>query len=384
MQAHAGRPRTGWYVSSATSASRRAGTTPPGIRWCWLQSAGEGPHFLFYGHYDVQPVDPLGLWDRPPFEPALIDGPRGKMISARGASDDKGQVMTFLEACRAWKAVTGRLPGRLTVLIEGEEESGSRSLAPFLEAHADALRARLALICDTGMFDAETPAISTMLRGLAGVEMTIHAASVDLHSGVYGGAAINPIRVLCRILAGLHDAEGRITLPGFYDGVSELPAAIRAQWQALDFDAAAFLGAVGLRQARGRARTLGAGAGLVAADLRRQRHLGRLHWRRVQDGAAGGGACQAELPAGRRAGSGDDPREPRGLRAGEPATGLHRELSRAGWLAGGDGAGRGAGVRAGAAGAERGVAEARGLRRLRRVAADRRALPRRALGWIRS
>ena len=137
------------------------------------------------------------------------------------------------------------------MLIEGEEESGSPSLAPFLEAHADALRARLALICDTGMLDAETPAISTMLRGLAGVEMTIHAASVDLHSGVYGGAAINPIRVLCRILAGLHDAEGRITLPGFYDGVSELPAAIRAQWQALDFDAAAFLGAVGLRRPAG-------------------------------------------------------------------------------------------------------------------------------------
>ena len=212
---------------------------------------GEGPHFLFYGHYDVQPVDPLELWDRPPFQPRLGDTPRGPAIFGRGASDDKGQVMTFLEAMRAWRQVTGRLPGRLTVLIEGEEESSSPSLAPFLEANAAELRARMALVCDTGMLGPEWPAITTMLRGIVGEELTIHAADRDLHSGVYGGAAINPIRVLARILAGLHDARGRITLPGFYDGVPELPAAIRAQWDALDYDAGGFLGAVGLSRLAG-------------------------------------------------------------------------------------------------------------------------------------
>jgi acetylornithine deacetylase/succinyl-diaminopimelate desuccinylase-like protein len=212
---------------------------------------GEGPHFLFYGHYDVQPVDPLELWDRPPFEPRVADSPRGKAIFGRGASDDKGQVMTFLGAVRAWKRATGRIPGRLTVLIEGEEESSSPSLVPFLKANAAELRARMALICDTGMMGPEAPAISTMLRGLAGDELTIHAAGRDLHSGVYGGAAINPIRVLSRILAGLHDERGRITLPGFYDGVPELPAAIRTQWDALDRDAGSILGGVGLSRPAG-------------------------------------------------------------------------------------------------------------------------------------
>ncbi len=207
---------------------------------------GDGPHFLFYGHYDVQPVDPLELWDRPPFAPALVDTPRGKAIFARGASDDKGQLMTFLEAVRAWKAVTGKLPGRLTILLEGEEESSSPSLVPFLKANADELRAHMALVCDTGMLGPDTPAISTMLRGLAGMEFTIHAASRDLHSGSYGGAAINPIRVMARIIAGLHDDSGRITLPGFYDGVTELPEVVKAQWEALDYDAEGFLGAVGL------------------------------------------------------------------------------------------------------------------------------------------
>ncbi len=211
----------------------------------------EGPHFLFYGHYDVQPVDPLELWDHPPFEPRIGDTPLGKAIFGRGASDDKGQVMTFLEAVRAWKQVTGRIPGRLTVLIEGEEESSSPSLVPFLEANAGEIRARMALVCDTGMLGPETPAITTMLRGIVGEELTIHAADRDLHSGGYGGAAINPIRVLAKILAGLHDAHGRITLPGFYDGVSELPEAIRAQWEGFGLGAEAVLGSVGLSHLAG-------------------------------------------------------------------------------------------------------------------------------------
>ncbi|GAB1480026.1 M20/M25/M40 family metallo-hydrolase [Paracoccaceae bacterium] len=208
--------------------------------------SGSGRHLLFYGHYDVQPVDPLNLWDRDPFDPQVQDTARGKVIRGRGSADDKGQLMTFLEACRAWKAVHGSLPGKLTIFLEGEEESGSPSLIPFMRENAAELKADIALICDTGLFDDQTPAITTMLRGLLGEELTIHAADKDLHSGSYGGAAINPIRVLSRILAGLHDANGRITIPGFYDGVGELPDAIRAQWQSLAFDHAKFLGEVGL------------------------------------------------------------------------------------------------------------------------------------------
>ena len=209
--------------------------------------ADDGPHLLFYGHYDVQPVDPLHLWDRDPFDPQVQDTPRGKVIRARGASDDKGQLMTFLEACRAWLAVHGSLPVKLTFFLEGEEESGSPSLVPYMKAHADALKADIALICDTGMYDAQTPAITTMLRGLLGEEVTIHAADRDLHSGMFGGAAMNPARVLARILADLHDDQGRVTVPGFYDDVPDLPADIRAQWAGLGFDAEAFLGQVGLR-----------------------------------------------------------------------------------------------------------------------------------------
>ena len=208
---------------------------------------GEGKrHILFYGHYDVQPVDPLELWDRPPFDPELQDTPKGKVIRARGASDDKGQLMTFIEACRAWKHVHGTLPGKLTIFLEGEEESGSPSLVPFLEANRQELSCDLALICDTGLFEEATPAITTMLRGLAKAEFTIRAASRDLHSGMYGGLAQNPLHLMARLLANLHDSQGRVQVPGFYDDVDELPDALRQQWQALAFDHAGYLGDVGL------------------------------------------------------------------------------------------------------------------------------------------
>ncbi len=209
--------------------------------------AAEGaPHLLFYGHYDVQPVDPMELWHRDPFDPAIEDTPKGKVIRARGASDDKGQLMTFVEACRAWIDVHGALPCRITFFFEGEEESGSPSLVPFMQQNADELRADIALICDTGLFESAVPAITTQLRGLVSQEFTIHAASRDLHSGMYGGIAINPIRVMAKILAGLHDERGRVTLPGFYDGVPELPDEIRAQWQGLNFDHERYLADVGL------------------------------------------------------------------------------------------------------------------------------------------
>ncbi|HKL04914.1 MAG TPA: M20/M25/M40 family metallo-hydrolase [Roseovarius sp.] len=212
---------------------------------------GDGPHLLFYGHYDVQPVDPLELWDSPPFEPKLEDTAKGRVIRGRGSSDDKGQLMTFVEACRAWRDVNGTLPCKITIFLEGEEESGSPSLVPFMEQNADELRADIALICDTGLFQSKTPAIVTMLRGMVTEELTITGPKVDLHSGFFGGLAMNPIRALSGILAELHDSTGRVTIPGFYDGIPELMDEVRAQWEGLDFDWQGFLGSVGLSQPAG-------------------------------------------------------------------------------------------------------------------------------------
>ncbi len=204
------------------------------------------PHLLFYGHYDVQPAEPLELWASPAFDPVLAAGPHGPRVVARGAVDDKGQVMTWLEALRAWHSVYGALPVRVTALVEGEEEVGSPNLEPFLTTHRDALRADVAVISDTNMWDIDTPAITTRLRGIAYVELVVHAAQRDLHSGLYGGSALNPVNLLTRILGELTDTEGRIQLPGFYDGVAELPPGLAAEWAGLGFSEAAFLGGVGL------------------------------------------------------------------------------------------------------------------------------------------
>lgn len=205
------------------------------------------PHILFYGHYDVQPVDPIELWDNDPFAPAIKEvGPGHKVITGRGSADDKGQLMTFVEACRAWKEVHGGLPCRITLLFEGEEESGSPSLKPFLEANAEELKADFALVCDTGMWDRDTPAISTALRGLVGEEITVHAANQDLHSGSFGGAAANPIRILAKVLADMHDEDGRVTIPGFYEGVEETPSQVLKSWESLGETAENFLGPIGL------------------------------------------------------------------------------------------------------------------------------------------
>ncbi len=212
------------------------------------------PHLLFYGHYDVQPVDPLELWNQPPFEPVLMELVGGqKQIHARGAADDKGQLMTFVEACRAWKLEAGGLPCKISILFEGEEESSSPSLLPFLEANREELTCDLALVCDTGMWDIETPAINIALRGMATEDFVIKAASRDLHSGHYGGAAANPVHVLSKILADLHDESGRITLDGFYDDVEEVPENIRKQWDGLGFSASDFLGDIGLSMPAGEA-----------------------------------------------------------------------------------------------------------------------------------
>jgi acetylornithine deacetylase/succinyl-diaminopimelate desuccinylase-like protein len=206
----------------------------------------KGPHVLFYAHYDVQPVDPLALWHSPPFEPQLVDGPHGKRFVARGAVDDKGQSIMFLEALRAWHEAGGGIPACITVLIEGEEEVGSVNLKPFVAAHKDLLRSDLGLISDTGMWDVDTPAVTTRLRGMTYAEVTLHAAKRDLHSGLFGGSALNPVNALTQILGDLKDDNGRIQLPGFYDRVRPISNAQRAQWDSLHFDESAFLGDIGL------------------------------------------------------------------------------------------------------------------------------------------
>ncbi|VAW10046.1 Acetylornithine deacetylase/Succinyl-diaminopimelate desuccinylase and related deacylases [hydrothermal vent metagenome] len=217
------------------------------------ESGANVPHLLFYGHYDVQPADPLDLWDRPPFEPYIAGSGDEARIVARGASDDKGQFWTFFEAARAFVEVRGELPVAVSVLIEGEEESGSPSLAPFLDAHADKLRADFAMVCDTGMWDAQTPAISTRLRGLVAEEVVVTGPARDLHSGMYGGPALNPIGVLARVLASLHNDDGSVAVAGFYDGVDELAPDVKAQWDGLALDEGAFLGDIGLTTPAGEA-----------------------------------------------------------------------------------------------------------------------------------
>src|SRR5690242_1411856 len=207
-----------------------------------------GPRVLFYGHYDVQPVDPLSLWKTPPFEPRIETLPDGrKIIVARGACDDKGQAMTFIEACRAFKAVTDKLPLDITIMMEGEEECGSKHLFGFVRDNAAEFRRDLALVCDTGMWDAETPSITTSLRGLVYEEVQLTCADRDLHSGLFGGAARNPIHVLADILSALHRPDGSVAIPGFYDGVPELPADIKADLAALNLTPEKFLAPIGLK-----------------------------------------------------------------------------------------------------------------------------------------
>jgi acetylornithine deacetylase/succinyl-diaminopimelate desuccinylase-like protein len=211
-------------------------------------SNGKAPRVLFYGHYDVQPVDPLNLWKTPPFEPRIekLDGGR-KIIVARGACDDKGQAMTFIEACRAFKAVTGKLPLEITMLIEGEEECGSKHLFGFVRDNAAELRRDLALVCDTAMWDGQTPSITTSLRGLVYEEVRLTCADRDLHSGLFGGAARNPIHVLAAVLSAMHRPDGSVAIPGFYDGVHELPPDIKADLAGLQLTPEKFLYPIGLK-----------------------------------------------------------------------------------------------------------------------------------------
>ncbi|KQV17330.1 hypothetical protein ASC97_30550 [Rhizobium sp. Root1203] len=203
----------------------------------WPSTTLHAPHVLFYCHYDVQPAGPLEQWTSPPFDPHLERGSTGKeQIVARGASDDKGQLMTFIEACRSIIHATGNLPVNLTIVAEGEEEVGSPSLSAFLSKHASLLRSDVAFVCDGEMWDPVTPAIATSLRGILSEEVTITGAEADLHSGLYGGAVANPLNILSKLLASMHDGDLRVTIPGFYEQVAE-PGKDRLEtWNKLEFD----------------------------------------------------------------------------------------------------------------------------------------------------
>jgi acetylornithine deacetylase/succinyl-diaminopimelate desuccinylase-like protein len=209
-------------------------------------AGSKAPRILFYGHYDVQPPDPLELWTSPPFDPQLVDGPHGKRVVARGAVDDKGQLMMFVEALRAWTQAGGGIPAPVTVLLEGEEEIGSPSLEPFLVANKNSVAADFALISDTGMWNIDTPGITTRLRGMCNCEITVKGPSRDLHSGLFGGSALNPVNALAHILGDLHDERGRVRVPGFYDAVRAVSPEQQAEWQALGFDEGEFLRGIGL------------------------------------------------------------------------------------------------------------------------------------------
>ena len=209
----------------------------------------ELPTVLVYGHYDVQPPDPEHLWESPPFEPTIRDG----AIVARGASDDKGQVYAHVLGAESLLQQEGELPVNLVFLIEGEEEIGSPNLGAVLEAHTDRLTADVVLISDGQMIGPDTPTLTYGLRGLSYLEVRVRGPKRDLHSGAYGGAAPNPLNALAQIIAGLHDENGRVTVPGFYDRVRDLTEDERATLASLPFDEEAFREEAGLRATPGEA-----------------------------------------------------------------------------------------------------------------------------------
>lgn len=197
----------------------------------WLHAKG-APTVLIYGHYDVQPPDPLDLWTTPPFEPTI----RGDEIFARGAIDDKGQVHLHLKSLESWLATIGRLPVNVKLVIEGEEEIGSPNLQTFLARHRDLLKCDAVVISDTTMYDYGMPSVTYGLRGLAYFEISVTGPDRDLHSGMFGGAVANPINALCELIARMKDADGRIALPGFYDRVVDVTPEEHAELARLPWD----------------------------------------------------------------------------------------------------------------------------------------------------
>ncbi|MCA0146306.1 dipeptidase [Blastococcus sp. LR1] len=209
----------------------------------WPSADAGAPVALVYGHHDVQPVDPLELWDRPPFQPTRVEGPDGPELHARGAIDDKGNVAFHLLGIRAHLAATGRATPAVTVklIIEGEEESGSPHFEALLEEKRDRLACDVVVVSDTGMAAPDVPSAVTAMRGLADAEITLRGPAVDLHSGSFGGAVPNPLHAMAELLAKLHDDQGRVTIPGFYDKVLPLSDRERELMSRVPFDEQAWL-----------------------------------------------------------------------------------------------------------------------------------------------
>ena len=233
----------------------------------WRGAPG-APTLLVYGHYDVQPAEPLELWETPAFEPAVRDG----RIYARGSVDDKGQLFLHIKALEAHLAANGRLPVNVLVLAEGEEEVGSEHLAEWVEAHAAELACDAVVISDSAMFAPGVPSIVSSLRGLAYLQIEVEGPAGDLHSGMYGGAVVNPAMALARILATFHDAEGRVAIPGFYDRVRAWPDRVREQMRGLPFDEEHFRAGVG-------APALGGEAGYTVLERLWTRPTGEVNGR---------------------------------------------------------------------------------------------------------
>ena len=258
------------------------------------------PHFVVYGHYDVQPPEPLDLWKSPPFEPRVRNG----ALYGRGASDNKGQNLAHLKAVEAYLKTGTELPCDITFVIEGEEEVGSTSLASFLRAHRAELACDAIVISDTGMPSLKHPALTYGLRGIVAFEVTLHGPSRDLHSGIFGGTVDNPAMALCQLLGQLRDRNGRVTVPGFYDRVQPLSAYERKQFARLPFNARDYQKLVGVPTLFGERGFTAARTALRAADLRNQRPDERLPGRGQQDDCAGLGARQDHRAAGAKPGPG--------------------------------------------------------------------------------
>ncbi len=244
----------GWLAAALTAAGmQEARLMPTGghpvVYAEWLGAGPQAPTALVYGHYDVQPVDPLHLWQTPPFSPSIRDG----KIYARGASDDKTQIFMHIKAAEALMRLDGRLPVNLKLLFEGEEEVGSANLASFIDAHRDLLRADVVVVADSGLYARGVPAITVGLRGLVHVQVDLRGANADLHSGLFGGAVQNALHALVQLLSTLRGPDGRILVEGFYDRVRPLSADDRLQLAAAPFDEAGYMAGLGVQELFGEA-----------------------------------------------------------------------------------------------------------------------------------
>ena len=249
---------------------------------------------LIYGHYDVQPEDPVGQWDSPPFEPVIRDG----VIYARGATDNKGQIFAHIRGMAETIREERELPVNVIVLVEGEEEIGSCNLESFLSTHRDSLKCDVIAVSDTGMIAPGVPTLTYGLRGIAALEFKVKGPAVDLHSGIYGGAVRNPAVVVAQLIATLHRPDGSIAVEGFYDDVQPLAEWERAAWAQLPLGDAELKAVTGGLAARWRARIFWLGENLGAPDCGGERQWGGISGRGKQNGDPQGGFCKADLSFG--------------------------------------------------------------------------------------